>query len=153
MLRLADVPRSALLLGFAGLLPFLWGVGTLYVPALQGMTMDTVGPRFVAPFVLLSYGQIILAFMSGVIWGFAARAGGAVQGLGFALSVVPALWAFFFVGGGPQAAASFLIAGFLGVLLIDLFFWSNGLAPRWWMALRIPLTAIVCLCLVPVALG
>jgi hypothetical protein len=153
MLRLADVPRSALALGFAGLLPFLWGVATLHLPSLEGLTMNTVGPRFVAPFVLLSYGTIILAFMSGVLWGFAARAGGAAQGIGFALSVIPALWAFFFVGGGAQAAATYLIAGFLGVLLIDLFFWSNGLAPRWWMALRIPLTAIVCLCLVPVALG
>src|SRR6056297_2631011 len=150
MLRLADIPRSALLLGFAGLLPFFWGVGTMWLPPLQALTMDTVGPRFVAPFVLLSYGQIILAFMSGVIWGFAAQAEGEVQGLGFGLSVIPALWAFFFVGGGPVAAAIYLIAGFIGVLMIDWFFWRNGLTPHWWMALRVPLTALVCLCLATV---
>jgi hypothetical protein len=153
MLTFTDVPRSALWLGLAGLLPFLWGVGTIWSDALRAITMDTVGPRFVAPFVLLSYGQIILAFMSGVIWGFAARAEGEAQALGFALSVIPALWAFFFVGGGPVSAAIFLIAGFLGVLLIDAVFWRNGLAPRWWMALRIPLTAVVCACLAVVAFG
>jgi hypothetical protein len=144
--------RPALALGFAGLLPFFWGVGTEYVPALHDLTMRTVGPRFVAPFVLLNYGQIILAFMSGVIWGFAARAEGAAQGLGFALSVIPAIWAFFFVGGGASAAAISLIAGFVGVLLIDIFMWRNRLTPPWWLALRVPLTALVCLCLAVPAL-
>jgi hypothetical protein len=153
MLNLAVVPRSAFVLGFAGLLPFLWGIGTLHVRALHDLTMSTVGPRFVAPFVILSYGQIILAFMSGVIWGFAARTEGEAQALGFGLSVIPALWAFFFVGGGPAAAATYLIAGFIGVLMIDFFFWRNGLTPRWWMALRVPLTAVVCLCLATVAFG
>ena len=153
MLRLSDVPRSALALGLAGLLPFLWGLATLYIDPLYAFGQRTLGGRFVAPFVLLSYGQIILSFMSGVIWGFAARAEGEAQALGFGLSVIPALWAFFFVGGGPVSAALYLIAGFVGVLMIDWFFWSNGLAPRWWMALRIPLTAIVCLCLAAVAFG
>jgi len=153
MLAIGSVPRSALYLGFAGLLPFFWGVGTEYIGAIRDLTMSTVGPRYVAPFILLNYGQIILAFMSGVIWGFAARAEGQVQGLGFALSVIPALWAFFFVGGGPTTAAIYLIAGFVGLLLIDGFFWVNGLTPAWWMALRVPLTAIVCACLAVVAFG
>ncbi len=147
MFQLSAVPRSALWLGFAGLLPFFWGVGTHYVPAIHDLTMNTVGPRYVAPFVLLNYGQIILAFMSGVIWGFAARAAGGVQALGFALSVIPALWAFFFVGGGPTSAAIYLMTGFIGLLMIDAFFWRHGLTPPWWMALRIPLTACVCACL------
>jgi hypothetical protein len=153
MLKMSEVPRSALALGAAGLLPFLWGVATIYVDPLYGFGQRVLGGRFVAPFVLLSYGQIILAFMSGVIWGFAARADGEARALGFGLSVVPALWAFLFVGGGAAAAALVLIAGFIGVLLIDAFFWRAGLAPAWWMALRIPLTVIVCLCLAPVALA
>jgi hypothetical protein len=153
MLRISDVPRPALLLGFAGLLPFLWGVATLYSADLLQVGMDTLGPRFVGPFVLNNYGQIILAFMSGVIWGFAARAEGEVRALGFGLSVIPALWAFFFVGAGAVASATYLIAGYLGLLLIDWFFWRNGLAPAWWMALRVPLTAVVCLCLAALAFG
>ena len=152
-MSLSAVPRSALLLGLAGLLPFLWGVLTLYSEAASQLTVNTVGPRFTGPFVILSYGTIILSFMSGVLWGFAARAEDEAAGLGFALSTLPALWAFFFVGGGPVSAAIYLIAGFLAVLGIDWLFWHNGLAPRWWMALRIPLTAVVCACLAVVAFG
>ena len=149
----AQIPRTALWLGLAGLLPFLWGVGTLWSEMLYALTMDTIGARFVGPYVLLAYGTIILAFMSGVLWGFAAGAKGTVQATGLALSVLPALWAFFFVGGGAMAAAGNLIAGFVGVLAIDVLFWRQGLTPSWWLALRIPLTGIVCLCLAVVALG
>lgn len=146
------VPRSALLLGAAGLLPFLWGVATIFSDAAFGVTMQTVGPRFVAPYVLLSYGTVILCFMSGVLWGFATRSTGGTAALGYGLSVIPALWAFFMVGGGPVSAAVNLAVGFVGVLLIDVFFWGNGMTPRWWLALRIPLTAVVLACLLVVAL-
>lgn len=145
------VPRAALALGCAGLLPFLWGVATLYSEPLQRLTIETVGPRFAGPFVLLSYGTIILSFMSGVLWGFATRAEGEVAALAYALSTIPALWAFFFVGSGPVSTAIYLIAGFLAVLGIDAFLWQNGLTPRWWLKLRVPLTAVVCLCLAVVA--
>ena len=142
----------AALLTAAGALPFVWGVLTLFLPEAHGLTMDYVGPRFVGPFVLLSYGIIILSFMSGVLWGFATKAEGGTAALGYCLSVVPALWGFFMVGGGAVFAASSLIVGFLGVLLIDWFFWNNGLAPRWWMALRLPVTAVVCVCLLVVVI-
>lgn len=147
-----QVPRSAILLGFAGVLPFLWGVATLVFPAVADLTLAWVGPRFVAPYVLLSYGTVILCFMSGVLWGFAAAQDGPGSGLGYALSVLPALWAFFMVGNGPASAAINLVTGFLGVLMIDWHFWRNGMTPRWWMALRIPLTVLVCLCLLMAAL-
>lgn len=147
-----QIPRAALVLGLAGLLPFLWGVLTLYVPAAQDITLSTVGPRFVGPFVILQYGTVILAFMSGVLWGFATKAEGAVAASGYAMSVIPALWAFFFVGGGPTSAAVYLIAGFVGLLGLDWMFWQQGLAPPWWMRLRILLTAVVVLCLLAVAL-
>jgi len=152
-LRITDVPTSAAVLGFAGVLPFLWGLGTIYVPSLQALTISTIGPRFVGPFVLLSYGTIILAFMSGVLWGFATRAEGEAAGLAYALSTVPALWVFFFLGNGPVSASITLIAGFLAVLGIDVFLWRNGWTPAWWLALRVPLTALVCGCLAVVAFG
>lgn len=142
-----DIPRSALLLGLAGLLPFLWGAATLYSPDLASFAVDTIGPRFVGPYVQLAYGTVILSFMSGVLWGFATRAEGAVAATGYALSVLPALWAFFFVGGGPVSAAIYLIAGFIGLLGLDYMFWRQELAPPWWMKLRVLLTLIVLLCL------
>lgn len=146
------IPRVAAFLTAAGALPFLWGVVTLSSEDALALTMQVAGPRFVGPYVVLSYGIIILSFMSGVLWGFATKAEGGTAALGYVLSVVPALWGFFMVGGGAEAAAIALVAGFLGVLLIDWFFWTNGLAPRWWMALRIPVTAVVCLCLLAVVL-
>jgi hypothetical protein len=138
-----DIPRSALLLGLAGLLPFLWGAATVLVPGLAEWGIRSIGPRFAGPYVLLSYGTVILAFMSGVLWGFATRADGHVAATAYALSVLPALWAFFFVGGGPVSAAVYLIFGFVGLLGLDWMFWRQGLAPPWWMRLRVGLTAAV----------
>ncbi|MEL6643096.1 MAG: DUF3429 domain-containing protein [Pseudomonadota bacterium] len=142
-----DIPISALVLGLAGLIPFVWGALTVLSPALTEFGMQSFGPRFVGPFVQLNYGQIILAFMSGVLWGFATRAEGGVAATGYALSVLPALWAFFFVGGGPTSAAINLGAGFIALLGLDYMFWRQGLAPAWWMQLRIGLTAVVVACL------
>jgi len=144
---MSAVPRPALALGLAGLLPFLFGVATLLSPALAEITLRLIGPRFLGPFVLINYGMVILCFMSGVLWGFAARGAAEHRWQGYALSVVPALWAFFFVGGGAVFALNALIAGFLGLLLIDGHFARTGLAPGWWMKLRLLLTAGVVACL------
>ncbi len=141
------IPRSALVLGLAGVIPFAFGAATMLVPGLAQWGQSTLGPRFIGPYVQLFYGAIILSFMSGVLWGFATKAEGRVAATGYALSVLPALWAFFFTGGGPVSAATYLAAGFIGLLGLDWLFWQQGLAPRWWMALRILLTALVVLCL------
>jgi len=148
-----DTPLSALLLGLAGLIPFLWGAATLVSPGLAVWGQDWLGPRFIGPYVQLFYGTIILAFMSGVLWGFATRATGAAAASGYALSTIPALWTFFMTGNGPAETALNLIIGFLAVLALDWHFWRQGLAPRWWMALRVLLTAIVVASLAPLALA
>ncbi|MFZ5964101.1 DUF3429 domain-containing protein [Thalassococcus sp. BH17M4-6] len=141
------VPRSALILGLAGVIPFAWGALTLLVDPLSALGQSTLGPRFIGPYVQLSYGTVILSFMSGVLWGFATKAQGAQAATGYALSVIPALWAFFMVGGGPVSAGMNLIFGFLGLLALDWQFWRWGLAPPWWMHLRGLLTALVVACL------
>ncbi len=141
------IPRPALVLGLAGLIPFLWGVATLWWPELQAWGTRAIGPRFVGPYVQLSYGTIILAFMSGVLWGFATKATGKVAATGYALSVLPALWAFFFVGGGATSAAIYLATGFIALLGLDYMFWRQGLAPPWWMHLRVLLSVVVVACL------
>jgi Protein of unknown function (DUF3429) len=140
-------PRSALMLGLAGLVPFVWSAATQLSEGAAVWTMQVIGPRFVGPYLGLSYGTIILAFMSGVLWGFATRAEGRQAAAGYALSVIPALWAFFFVGGGVTSASIYLIAGFVGLVMIDAAFLRQGLAPAWWLRLRVPLTAVVALCL------
>ncbi|MHA6346222.1 DUF3429 domain-containing protein [Roseivivax sp. CAU 1761] len=141
------IPRAPLALAWAGALPFAWGAATLLLPGLADWGARTLGPRFVGPYVQLYYGAIILAFMSGVLWGFASRAEGARAATGYALSVLPALWAFFMTGGGPYSAALNLITGYFGLLALDAAFWRWGLAPAWWLRLRVSLTFFVAACL------
>ena len=146
---MTTIPRTALLLGLAGLFPFLWGAITVLIPTLGQWGLVTLGGRFVGPYIGLFYGTIILSFMSGVLWGFATKGTGRTANAGYILSVIPALWAFFMVGDGPTTAAVNLIAGFLALLLLDWHFWRLGLAPPWWMHLRGLLTALVVLSLLP----
>ncbi|MEM7599316.1 MAG: DUF3429 domain-containing protein [Pseudomonadota bacterium] len=139
----SSIPRMPLILGLAGLIPFIWGALSAISPGLQNLGIEVLGPRFVGPFVSLFYGAIILSFMSGVLWGFAARLEEGQAATGFFLSVIPALWVFFTTGSGAVSSAVTLMIGFLGVLVLDWYFWRMGAAPDWWMQLRMLLTAIV----------
>lgn len=144
---MTQIPRAPLILGLLGLIPFLWGAATVMVEDLATLGMQYMGPRFIGPYVQLFYGSVILSFMSGVLWGFATKAEGTQAATGYALSVLPALWAFLMTGGGPVSAGSNLIVGFLGLLMLDFAFSRWGLTPPWWMSLRLLLTAIVVACL------
>ena len=129
---LRGIPTAPLALGLAGLIPFVWGALTLLLPSLQGWGINNLG----------------LSFMSGVLWGYATRASGRLQSAAcYALSVIPALWAFFMTGGGPVSAGMNLIWGFLGLLLLDMMFSLWRLTPSWWVKLRLLLTSVVVLCL------
>jgi hypothetical protein len=144
---MGQIPRAALWLGLAGLIPFVWGALTVLSEPLDTLSRSAFGPRFSGPYLQVFYGAVILSFMSGVLWGFATRATGRTAAIGYALSVIPAIWVFLFTGGGPTAASLNLIVGFAGLLVLDYLFWRQGLAPVWWMQLRLGLTAIVILCL------
>lgn len=144
---MTPIPRSALVLGLAGTIPFIWGVITLLDGNLHLWGSNMMGQRFVGPYVQLFYGSVILSFMSGVLWGFATKATGKLATIGYVLSVLPALWAFFMTGNGPITASMNLITGFIAVLMLDWFFWKAGLAPEWWMRLRIMISVIVIACL------
>jgi hypothetical protein len=143
----SNIPRAPLLLGLSGLAPFVWGAATVVSPALNDWSTATLGARFTGPYVQLFYGAIILSFMSGVLWGFATKAPPARAAIGYALSVLPALWAFFMTGFGPTTASLNLMIGFTGLLVLDASFAHWGLAPTWWIPLRLLLTAIVLVCL------
>ena len=137
------VPLAPLLLGLAGVLPFAWGAAGILVPALGDWSLDALGPRLTGRTLLTVYGTVILSFMSGTIWGFATRATGRHAAVLHALSTVPALWAAF---AGFSAIA--LALGFLALLALDWHARRAGLAPPWWMRLRLLLTALVVPCLV-----
>lgn len=144
------IPRGALVLGVAGLIPFVWGAISALGLAITAPLAMALGPIFSGTYVSLTYGTVILAFMSGVLWGFAAKGTDPVP---YALSVIPALWSFIMVNGQPADAAINLAAGFLGLLAMDYSFSRQGLTPPWWMRLRVGLTAVVLACLcVPIFL-
>lgn len=141
------IPRSALWLGLAGLIPFVWGALTAMVAPLAVASYEVLPPVFVGAVVLVTYGIVILSFMSGVLWGFATKATGREAAVGYGLSVLPALWAFVMVRDTSDVSLIWLAAGFAALLALDLSFARQGLAPAWWMRLRMLLTAIVLVCL------
>lgn len=147
-----DIPRAPLLLGLAGLLPFLASALVASGAFTANMGEPEAGgyPLIVAQDgmdALVLYATIILSFMSGVLWGFATKAEGAKATTGCVLSVLPALWAFFARGGTQADTLFYLGIGFIALLALDYFFSREGLTPPWWMRLRILLTSIVLLCL------
>jgi hypothetical protein len=141
------IPRPALLLGLAGLIPFLWSAATHLSPALSTWAGQFLSPMFLGAYVGLTYGTVILSFMSGVLWGFATKAEGREAAIAYALSVIPALWVFLMVSDASDTSTIFLAAGFVGLLLLDAMFSAWGLAPRWWLRLRVMLTVVVLACL------
>lgn len=147
---MAGIPKSALALALAGLIPFVWGALTLFAP---GLALPFLPRWFGGEELIVRYGVVILCFMAGVFWGFAARAEGPQAAVVYVLSVIPALYIFFNLGTTPAGTALSLLIGFTGLLAIDWHCWRNGLAPAWWMRLRLPVTTVVLLTLLPVAMA
>ena len=141
------IPYSALILGLSGLIPFFWGVVTSLDFVLEKLNLTGLSEGYTGSSVNLIYGTIILAFMSGVLWGFAANVGDKRRPVGFLLSVLPALWAFFTFNGILINPLVSLIIGFLGVFAIDIRFYYWQLTPEWWLSLRSILTLFVIICL------
>lgn len=133
-----NIPRMPLILGLAGLIPFaLGGITAIYGEAALA--------RAIGIHILLQYGTVILAFMSGVLWGFAAQGKG--WNLGYALSVIPALWAFFATLADAPMRLLALGLGFVVILALDWLFQRRALTPNWWLPLRLILTSCVLICL------
>ena len=141
------IPHSALILGLSGLIPFFWGALTSLDFILEDLKLTGFIEEYTGSEINLIYGTIILAFMSGVLWGFAANIGDKRQPIGFILSVLPALWAFFNFSGILINPLAGLIIGFLGVFAIDVRFHYWQLTPEWWLSLRCILTLLVINCL------
>ncbi|MEL6766200.1 MAG: DUF3429 domain-containing protein [Pseudomonadota bacterium] len=130
------VPAPAGWLGLSGLLPFF--TGALAVAVLSD------APQLLAAQLLAGYGAVILSFMGGCRWGFAAAGMGAAHGNGpwfaYAASVVPSLYAWVVLVLPDPWRMALLALGFLGLLGADYALAARGGAPAWWPALRLPLS-------------
>tara|TARA_B100001057_G_scaffold74911_1_gene69508 strand:+ start:72 stop:524 length:453 start_codon:yes stop_codon:yes gene_type:complete len=141
------IPNSALILGLAGLIPFFWGTATSLGFGLEISKLNWLNEEYKGSSINLTYGTVILAFMSGVLWGFAANVSDKRRPIGLILSVLPALWAFFTFNGILSNPFMSLIIGFLGVFIIDVRFYYWHMTPKWWLSLRSFLTLSVIICL------
>jgi hypothetical protein len=128
------VPKPASTLGLAGLTPFL---------ALSLLVLATSGETGAwALRALVLYGAVILSFLGGCRWGFAAAGMGAGPTLPLlGLSVAPALAAWAAVLFLPMSLAAGVLAVCFGaVYLSDVALTKQGGAPAWWPRLRLPPT-------------
>src|SRR5947209_10904784 len=110
----ASVPRPALWLGFAGLIPF-------YLTAAAAWTAPPPWAA-IAIALQLGYGGVILAFLGGIHWGLAfASHGGAAPSWGrLGWAVVPALVAWAAPVLPLVVALPVFIAAFAAMLAADL---------------------------------
>lgn len=142
---------TAILLGFAGLVPFLvfglWSVSA--DPASAGASARA----------LVGYGAVILSFIGGVHWGLAlASAPQAGPGeplkLRLALSAVPVAVGLLALLGtrwiSPGLGLAVLIAGFCATVVVEQGAERRGFVPPGYMGLRWLLTLIVVAVLVSV---
>lgn len=145
----AQPPRLAILLGYAGLIPFISGAIGIWITPPAWRT-DVL-------MALLHYAAVILAFMGAIHWGLAMarerQDDAAHRQLG--LSVLPALLGWLAISSGLPAllALALLISGFIGLYLADVHAVKLELAPRWYSALRKPLTAVVLISLLAAWVG
>ncbi|MEM6409865.1 MAG: DUF3429 domain-containing protein [Pseudomonadota bacterium] len=141
------IPFSAFALGLGGLVPFVWGAASAAFPGPFGQILGSLSPAFVGTALLSVYGTIILSFMSGVIWGFATKSEGRPADAAYLLSVMPAIYALALLPAPVPAGLIGLAIGFAALLVVDYWAYREGIAPGWWMKLRLLLTAIVVVCL------
>jgi hypothetical protein len=139
------IPRSALLLGLAGLIPFVAAAAVITLRPTYPMGGIDLPLAGYGQMVMHAYGRVILAFMAGVLWGFAAKGGAGLWA--YAASVAPALWVFFTSFLPDRQEPMTLAIGFAVLLALDWAFARAGLTPPWWMRLRSILTAVVLACL------
>lgn len=145
----AQPPRLAILLGYAGLIPFISGAIGIWITPPAWRT-DVL-------MALLHYAAVILAFMGAIHWGLAMarerQDDASHRQLG--LSVLPALLGWLAISSGLPAllALALLISGFIGLYMADVHAVKLELAPRWYTALRKPLTAVVLISLLAAWVG
>ena len=134
------IPRPALLLGWAGVIPFAL-LTAASVLDIQAWSLDST-------LALRAYGACILAFMGGAQWGvLLPREEGHAPFYRYAIAVLPALLAFLCLLIPSTPGLIGLIVGFLALLAYDLSTVRRGLAPGWYASLRVQLTLAVVLLL------
>lgn len=132
------VPAPALLLGLAGLIP------AIVLTSAGLMELGIFAPS--TPGFVRSYAALILSFLGGTWWAFALREE-RPNWLLLILAVLPSLLGWGAIFWFQPAEALFALALMLVAALgVDWMMVRRGLAPVWWMRLRVPLSLGLALC-------
>ncbi len=136
-----QIPTSALVLGCAGLIPFVAGAAAMHLGLALPLATD---PRR----ALIIYAVAILSFLGGVRWGVALGYENQEQARrDYVLAVLPAL-----IGWGAALLSApadlwTLAIAFLLLGLLDYGMSCRTVAPEWYGNLRLGLSAAVTLLL------
>jgi hypothetical protein len=147
------LPTSAILLGVAGLIPFI-GIGIASV----SITDSVAAQRYVL--ALVAYGAVILAFIGGVHWGFVLHPAALPEGMDanersdatrLGLGVLPSLIGFgallMPLLGVPEVGLGVLIIGYLATIITETRIGRTGAVPGGYLRLRMVLSFFVLLVL------
>ncbi|MFT3989179.1 DUF3429 domain-containing protein [Aestuariivirga sp.] len=126
------IPALPLVLGLAGVLPFLAAALSQWMP-LGGLAQGQ-GIRGG-----IAYGAVVLSFLGGIRWGKALGDGRTQD---FFVSIIPALagWLAILLP-QPLMGVGLLIAGFMLQAMWDVKSADSGQLPRWFGTLRAILSA------------
>lgn len=142
-----ETPRPAFILGYAGLSPAVaLCLVILFSPEAWGE------PAMRAHAI---YAATILSFIGGAWWGLASARPAATVDFGRMLvaAVVPSLLAWPLAWFGSSLGLVGLGLLFVAILPVDMRLARAGIAPTWWMSLRLPLSLGMALLAVTAGLG
>jgi hypothetical protein len=125
---LYSIPRPALSLGIAGLIPF-WGLAIsiiVFDPPIKNYAIQAE----------ITYGAVILSFLGGIHWGLAAMNERHVNWLCLSWGITPSLiaWGALFLQ--PFFGLLLLITGFLAAAIIDFRVFTSNSNNTWFGGLR-----------------
>jgi hypothetical protein len=135
--RDAPAPAAALVLGAAGLIPFV-GLSLLAILGRADLFGLPVRPA------LAAYAAIIASFLGGIRWGLAARGGGSAD---YLIAVLPSLLAWAALAAPAPWDLRLIGALVLAWGAVDQDLPRRGLAPRWLGRLRLALSGVAGLAL------
>lgn len=136
----ATIPKPAKILGILGLIPFCIALLSLLHPIFYNFlekNFKTTGLE-----IQIIYSIIILCFMSGTFWGFAANAKNQAA-LPYILSILPTIYVLIIYLYLNELLIPLIGIGFIFLLPIDIYFTKLELTPDWWLKLRVPLSITV----------
>jgi len=146
------LPKLAILLGLAGLIPFI-----VFGLAVMGAAPDRAG-RWLG--VLMAYGAVVLAFLGGVHWGFALDEAAPVAGasrtervrllLGLVSPLIAWLALVLVFVAPADVGLAVLIAGYIASAALEDQARRRGAMPSGYMWLRWALSVVVVALLVTV---